>query len=49
LSLTNCRYVLFYHGGTADGVDFEADAGDLRSIKVKMGGARLIVSYPGPK
>ena len=44
-SLVKCRYIHYYHGGTADGVDFEEIA-QLRSIKIKMTKVKLEISYP---
>jgi hypothetical protein len=47
--LSGCRFLHFYHGGTADGIDFhngDEENERLRNIKVKMGGAKLVISYP---
>ena len=51
MSLSSIRYIKFYHGGTADGFAFQEEPDDehedfLRSIKVKMAGASVIISYP---
>ncbi len=40
----------FYHGGTADGIELQDDDAEnealLRDVKVKMGGAKIVISYP---
>ena len=51
MSLSGIRYIKFYDGGTADGFAFQEEPDEehedfLRSIKVKMAGASVIISYP---
>ena len=51
MSLSGIRYIKFYDGGTADGFAFHEEPNEehedfLRSIKVKMAGASVIISYP---